>query len=125
MGKKLIYWKWIKKDPNAFVEYGIDRENHKNNRFWGISSEINNPDGSETRIYGKVPIKVCEVYLRIWIGKFVICFGSGSFSMRIKDKARFKIVLGFSGTLKNGDADIETPLDESLNNENQRGDETC
>ena len=101
MGKKLIYWKWIKKTPNVFVEYGIDRENHKNKHFFGVSTEINKSDGSEYRVYGKVPIKVCEVYLRIWIGKFVICFGSGSFSMRIKDKFRFKIVFGLSGTLKN------------------------
>ena len=101
MGKKLVYWQWTKKTLDTFVEYGIDRENHKNNRFFGVSTEINNPDGSESRVYGKVPIKVCEVYLRIWIGKFVICFGSGSFSMRIKDKLRFKLVLGFSGTQKN------------------------
>ena len=97
MGKSLINWKWMKKTPNAFVEYGIDRENHKNKQIFGISTEINTPNGSEYRVYGKVPIKICEVYLRIWICKFVICFGSGSFSMKLKDKFRFKLVLGFSG----------------------------
>lgn len=122
MGKKLIYWKWTKKIPNVFVEYGIDRENHKNKRFFGISTEINNPDGSEFRVYGKVPIKVCEVYLRIWIGKFVICFGSSSFSMRTKDKFRFKLVLGFSGTLKHEVADIQVLAIQALDVENQRKD---
>lgn len=99
MGKKIIYIEWLKASPNAFVEYGIDRENHRNNHFFGISSEINKPDGREIRVYGKVPMKVHEVYLRIWLGKFVVCFGSGSFSMRIKDKYRFKLLVGFSGTL--------------------------
>ena len=100
MGKTLVYWKWIKKEPNAHVEWGIDREHHKNNRIFGTSTEINNPDGSEFRVFGKVPVKTCEIYLRIWIGRFVICFGSGSFSMKIKDKRRFKIVWGRSGILK-------------------------
>lgn len=122
MGKKLIYWKWTKKYSNVFVEYGIDRENHKNKCFLGISTEINTPDGNEFRVYGKVPIKVCEVYLRIWIGKFVICFGSGSFSMRIKDRSRFKFVLGFSGTLKHEAADIQTLATQAFDVENQRKD---
>ncbi|MDE7453514.1 MAG: hypothetical protein K2N22_03810 [Clostridia bacterium] len=125
MGKKLVYWKWTKKTPNAFVEYGIDRENHKNNRFFGISTEINNSDGSEYRVYGKVPIKVCEVYLRIWMGRFVVCFGSGSFSMRIKDKYRFKLVLGFSGTLKHEPTDIQTSHDKTIDDENQKEDKEC
>lgn len=106
-GKEVSLFAMDKKTPNTFVEYGIDRENHKNRRLFGISTEINNPDGSESRVYGKVPIKVCEVYIRIWIGKFVICFGSGSFSMRIKDKARFKLVFGFSGTQKDKPAAIQ------------------
>ena len=101
MGKKLVYLKWIKKNPDAFVEYGLDRENHRNKQLFGVSTEIINPDGSEFRVHRKVSIKICEVYLRIWIGKFVICFGTGSFSMRIKNKIRFKIVLGFSGIKKN------------------------
>ncbi len=121
MGKKLVYWQWTKKTPNTFVEYGIDRENHKNKRFFGVSTEINNPDGSEYRVYGKVPIKVCEVYLRIWIGKFVICFGSGSFSMRIKDKSRFKLVWGLSGTPKNEVTDTK-PIAEQVLDDNQRKD---
>ena len=119
MEKKIVYWKWIKKDPNAFVEYGIDRENHKDNRIFGVSTEINSPDGSEFRVHGKVPIKVCEVYLRIWIGKFVICFGSGSFSAKIKDKRRFKIVWGLSGTLKQDIFDIKPSSDETPHEENQ------
>lgn len=120
MGKKIIYWKWTKKTPNAFVEYGIDRENHKNKRVFGVSTEINNSNGSEYRVYGKVPIKVCEVYLRIWIGKFVVCFGSGSFSMRIKDKCRFKLVIGFSGMLKDEVNDIQTHTSPVLDVEDQR-----
>lgn len=119
MGKKLVYWKWIKKTPDTFVEYGIDRENHKNKRFFGVSTEINNPDGSEFRVYGKVPIKICEVYLRIWIGKFVICFGSGSFSMRIKDKSRFKLVLGFSG-MKKQEADNIQIISDKVDDKEQR-----
>lgn len=122
MGKKLINWKWTKKTPNVFVEYGIDREHHKNKCFWGISTEINTPDGNEFRVYGKVPIKVCEVYLRIWIGKFVICFGSGSFSARIKDKSRFKFILGFSGMLKHETAEIQAFATQALDAENQRKD---
>lgn len=125
MGKKLVYLKWLKKTPNVFVEYGIDRENHKNNRIFGISTEIENPDGTERREYGKVPIKVCEVYLRIWIGKFVICFGSGSFSMRTKSKCHFKLLLGFSGTLKDQSVDNQTLPDKVPDGENQRKDETC
>ena len=125
MEKKLVYWKWTKKTPNVFVEYGIDRENHKNNRIFGISTEIGNSDGSEYRVYGKVPIKVCEVYLRIWIGKFVICFGSGSFSMRIKDKPRFKFVLGFSGTPKQEIIDNQMVLGKVPGSESQRKDEIC
>ncbi len=111
----------MKKAPNTFVEYGIDRENHKNKRIFGVSTEINNPDGSEYRVYGKVPIKICEVYLRIWIGKLVICFGSGSFSMRIKDKSRFKLVWGLSGTPKNEITDTQTHTDKVLD-DNQRKD---
>lgn len=120
MGKKIVYWKWIKKTPNAFVEYGIDRENHKNKRIFGISTEINRPDGNEYRVHVKVPIKLCEIYLRIWIGKFVICFGSGSFSMRIKDKSRFKMVLGFSGMLKKKPAAVQANTDKSYDNNKQR-----
>lgn len=119
----------MKKDPNAHVEWGIDREHHKNNRIFGTSTEINNPDGSEFRVFGRVPIKTCEIYLRIWIGRFVICFGSGSFSMRIKDKRRFKIVFGRSGILKQDiselsfapvePSDTETLDDEILSDEIQ------
>ena len=112
MGKTIVYWKWLKKTPNAFVEFGIDREHHKNNRIFGVSTEINNSDGSEFRVFGKVPIKTCEVYLRIWIGRFVICFGSGSFSMRIKDKRRFKVVWGCGGILKQDVAELQPPSDE-------------
>lgn len=112
MGKTLVYWKWLKKEPNAYVEWGIDREHHKNKRVFGFSTEINNPDGSEFRVFGKVPIKTCEIYLRIWIGRFVICFGSGSFSMRIKDKRRFKIVLGRSGILKQEISELQPPAAE-------------
>lgn len=125
MGKKLVYVKWLKKNPNAFVEYGIDRENHKNKRIFGTSTEINYPDGSESRVYGKVPIKICEVYFRIWIGKFVICFGSGSFSMRIKDKCRFKIVLGFSGTLTQESTVNQSLHAKTLDSEDKRKDKKC
>ena len=132
MGKTLVYWKWLKKEPNVFVEWGIDREHHKNNRLFGISTEIelNDSDNTEIRVHGKVPIKTCEIYLRIWTGRFVICFGSGSFSMRIKDKRRFKIVFGRAGTLKGELSDIlqqpiETPDtgmsdDETQNTEDQK-----
>lgn len=112
MGKTIVYWKWLKKKPNVFVEYGIDREHHKNNRIFGVSSEIEEiaPDGKEIeyRVPKKVPIKTCEIYLRIWVGKFVICFGSGSFSMKIKNHRSFKILFGRSGILKAELSDVLT-----------------
>lgn len=117
MGKTIVYWKWLKKEPNVFVEYGIDREHHKNNRLLGVSTEIEiiTPEGEqrEFRVPHKVPIKTYEIYLRIWIGKFVVCFGSGSFSMKIKDKCRFKIIFGRSGIPKGELSDILPPVDEN------------
>lgn len=118
MERKLISWKWIKKTPNTFVEYGIDRENHKNNKVFGISTEINDPDGKEIRVYGKVPIKVCEIYLRIWIGKLVVCFGSGSFSIKMKDRRRFKFVFGLSGMRKDEDSNKQMLADEAQDFDN-------
>lgn len=120
MGKTIVHWNWLKKNPNVFVEYGIDREHHKNNRIFGVSTEIELNDESKTeiRIYGKVPITTCEVYLRIWIGKFVVCFGSGSFSMKIKDKRRFKFIFGRAGTLKGELSDYLPPSNEDNQKDN-------
>lgn len=125
MGKTIVYWKWSKKEPNVFVEYGIDREHHKNNRLFGVSTEIETttPDGEkrEIRLPKKIAIKTCEIYLRIWMGKFVICFGSGSFSMKIKDKWRLKIIFGRSGTLKGELSDIFLSISENQqNNDNKK-----
>ena len=125
MGRTIVHRKWLKKEPNVFVEYGIDREHHKNNRLFGVSTEIeiNTPDGQkkEYRLPQKVAIKTCEIYIRLWIGKFVICFGSGSFSMKIKDKWRFKIIFGRSGTLKGELSDILPSISENQqNNDNMK-----
>lgn len=86
---------WMKVKSTKFVEYGFDPDN--NRYLFGISSEIELPDGSEKRTSGKVPLKFREVYLRIWLLRIVFCIGSSGLSLRIKDKCNFKLVIGLGG----------------------------
>lgn len=93
--KKIVDIKWTKTVTTKFVEYGIDPDN---NRFIiGVSSEIELPDGTEKRIHGRVPLKLREVYLRIWLFRVVFCIGTSSVSLKIKDRNSFKLLLGFGG----------------------------
>ena len=93
--KTIVSLKWGKQKSSKFVEYGFDPENNK--YLIGVSTEIENTDGTEMRIAKKIPIKVHEVYIRIWILKLVLCIGTKSISIRIKNRFCLKFILGFAG----------------------------
>lgn len=78
-----------------FVEYGFDPDN--NRYLFGISTEIELPDGTEQRVRGRVPIKLHEVYIRIWVLRIVFCIGNRSLSLKIKDRYSLNFVIGFGG----------------------------
>ncbi len=86
---------WLKVKTTKYVEFGIDPDNNK--LIIGVSSEIENADGTEIRKKGFVRMKVREIYLRIWILKIVFCIGSSGISLKIKDRYNFKLLLGVGG----------------------------
>lgn len=79
-----------------FTELGFDADHHK--YLFGISSEIEEEDGTEIRKVGFLKMKLTGCYLRVWIGKMVFGIGipSGLLVVR-KQRYNFKVVLGFSG----------------------------
>ena len=83
---------------NIFVEYGLDFDNHRYG--FGCSIEIEYPDGTEKRTSEKVYLdKIISTYIRIWIGKYVVVLDSKTprFSLKHKNRANLKIVLGIYG----------------------------
>lgn len=79
-----------------FTEIGIDPDNNK--YLFGISSEIENEDGTEIRKSGFMKMKLRGFYFRIWILKFVFGFGIPSgFVLKKKNRNNFKILFGLNG----------------------------
>ena len=84
-----------KKKSTIYTEYGFDPDN--NRYLFGVSTEIELPDGTEKRVSGRVPKRMHQVYLRMWVLRAVFCIGSSSISLKIKDRYNFKFVIGFGG----------------------------
>lgn len=81
--------------PNRFIEIGIDFDN--NPLGLGVSSEIENKDGTEHRQRGFIKLKPHALYLRIWIFKYVLVLSFFRLEMIKKQRHNFKIVIGLSG----------------------------
>lgn len=80
---------------NRFIEIGLDFDN---NPFGlGVSSEIENPDGTEKRVRGFIPIKPRRFYLRIWILKGVFVLSTTGISFQKKNRYNLKCVFGIGG----------------------------
>lgn len=93
---KTIYkLKWSKNNNNAYIEFGLDYDNNK--YLIGVSSEIEDHCNSEIRIPGAIKIKPKEIYLRLWLGKYVLSVGTGEFEIQKKDRHNCKFVLGLAG----------------------------
>ncbi len=76
----------------AYTEIGFGNETF-------ISTEIEYPDGSETRQRGFLRcMKVNGVYARLWLGKkvFILSSREGFVSQR-KNRSAFKALIGISG----------------------------
>jgi len=87
----------MRKKPNLFTEIGFDKDNNK--YLFGISSETEHEDGTETRKSGFIKInKIYGIYIRLWILKTVILIGiPAGFVIQKKKRNNFKLVLGVSG----------------------------
>jgi len=83
-----------------FTEIGFDKDNNK--YFFGVSTEIEKEDGTETRSPGFIKMKVNRIYFRLWIGKTVFALSKKGFDRKLKDRNNFKIVLGFEGRKNEG-----------------------
>jgi hypothetical protein len=80
----------------VFTEIGIDPDNNK--YLFGISTEIENEDGTEIRKNGFVKMKLQGFYFRIWLLKIVVGFGIPSgFVVKKKNRNNFKLLFGLSG----------------------------
>ena len=91
----------MKKKANVFIEIGFDKDNNK--YLFGISTEIENQDGSEFRVPRFVPMIFEGVYCRFWIFKTVFAIGFPvRFNIRKKKRNNLKFVLGISGFKKKG-----------------------
>ncbi|MFZ4116753.1 MAG: DUF3977 family protein [Chthoniobacterales bacterium] len=81
-----------------FTEIGFDPDHHR--YLIGVSTEIENEDGSETRQAGFHPMKFCGCYLRIWIFKTVFVIGIPcGFSTTKKNRLHLKFIFGIKGIL--------------------------
>lgn len=81
---------------NLFTEIGFDKDNNK--YILGISSEIENKDGTEIRIPGFIPLSFQGIYCRLWILKTVFAAAyPGGFNIRKKKRNNLKFILGISG----------------------------
>ena len=89
----------IKNKANVFTEIGFDKDNNK--YILGISSEIENEDGTEHRVSGLIPLSFEGIYCRFWIFKTVFAIGCpGGFNIRKKQRNNLKFILGISGFKK-------------------------
>lgn len=95
--KVLFKKRWKESVPNAFVEYGFDRDNNK--KLFGVSSEIELDDSTEFRIKGAIPLNSKEYYIRIWIGRLVFSIGTGELELVLKKRKCFKFVFGVAGRI--------------------------
>lgn len=79
-----------------FTEIGIDFDNHQYG--FGISTEIEESNGKETRVPGLLKMNVEAFYVRVWIFKkvFGICI-PGGVEVRRKKRNNFKWVVGIAG----------------------------
>lgn len=93
--KVLINLRWLKVKTTKYVEYGLDPDN---NRFlFGVSSEEELEDGTEYRTPDRIPLKIKELYIRIWLFKMVFCIGTSGISLKIKDRNNCKFIFGLGG----------------------------
>jgi|GEM_PF-1135223 len=91
----------IKNKANIFTEIGFDKDNNK--YILGISSEIENEDKTEYRVPGFMPLSFEGMYCRFWIFKTVFAVGyPGGFNIRRKKRNNLKLILGISGSKKEG-----------------------
>ncbi|MGX7198827.1 DUF3977 family protein [Enterococcus nangangensis] len=82
--------------PKQFVEYGFDLDQHP--LGFGVSTEIEYPDGHETRQKGRQPFKkIDELYLRFWLGYHVFVVSTKGCRHTKKKRRNFKILFGLSG----------------------------
>lgn len=89
----------MKKKADVFTEIGFDKDNNK--YLLGISTEIENEDGSEFRIPFFAPMAFQGIYCRFWIFKTVFSIGyPRGFSIIKKKRNNLKFVLGVSGFKK-------------------------
>lgn len=84
---------------SVFTEIGFDKDNNK--YILGISSEIENKDGTELRVSGLIPLSFKGIYCRFWIFKTVFAVGyPGGFNISKKKRNNLKLILGISGSKK-------------------------
>ena len=89
----------MKNNDKIFTEIGFDKDNNK--YILGISSEIENKNGTEFRVPSFIPMSVGGIYCRFWIFKTVFAVGyPGGFNVRKKKRNNLKFVLGLSGFKK-------------------------
>ena len=82
----------------AFTEIGFDLDNNK--YLFGISTEVENKDGSESRRPGFVKMKIKGFYLRAWVLKTIFGIGiPNAFTLRKKNRNNFKVVFGLHGQI--------------------------
>jgi hypothetical protein len=81
-----------------FTEIGFDKDN---NKYWfGVSSEIEKDDGTETRQTGFIKMKINYIYFRLWVGKKVLIISKKGFEITKKNRNNFKLVFGIAGVPK-------------------------
>ena len=74
-----------------YVEFGVGNPTI-------ISTEIEYPDGSETRFAGaRWPERITGCYLRLWIGYVVIVVRWQGMHIAAKRRPAFKLLLGIAG----------------------------
>lgn len=79
-----------------FTEFGIDFDNNKFGL--GISSELEDDFGNETRKSGFVKMKPKAIYARFWIFNTVFAISTATKpNIRKKNRNNFKLVIGIAG----------------------------
>lgn len=78
-----------------FIELGLDFDNNKYGL--GLSSEIENNE-HEIRLTRLIKLKVNQIYLRIWVLKYVLVISTIGISLSKKNRINLKLIFGIGGT---------------------------